>query len=54
MSIMSWNYRALENPWAVQALKGVIRREDPSLVFLMETKLNVEEMRKVKRDIGML
>lgn len=54
MSIMSWNCHGLENPWAVQALKGVIRREDPSLVFLMETKLNVEEMRKVKRDIGML
>ena len=54
ISIMSWNCRGLENPWAVQALKGVIRREDSSLVFLMETKLNVEEMRKVKRDIGML
>ena len=51
---MSWNCRGLENPWVVQALKGVIRREDSSLVFLMETKLNVEEMRKVKRDIGML
>ena len=47
MSIMSWNYRALENPWAVQALKRVIKKEDPGLVFLMETKLIVEEMKKV-------
>ena len=52
MSIMSWNCRGLGNPWAVQALKRVIKKEDPSLVFLMETKLIVEEMKKVQREIG--
>ena len=42
----------LGNPWTVQALKRVIKKEDPSLVFLMETKLIVEEMKNVQREIG--
>jgi len=32
----------------------VIRKEDPSLVFLMETKLVVEEMKKVQQEIGLV
>ena len=52
MNIMSWNCRGLGNPWTVQALKRVIKKEDPSLVFLMETKLIVEEMKNVQREIG--
>ena len=52
MNIMSWNCRVLGNPWTVQALKRVIKKEDPSLVFLMETKLIVEEMKNVQREIG--
>ena len=48
MNIMSWNCRGLGNPWTVQALKRVIKKEDPSLVFLMETKLIVEEMKNVQ------
>ncbi|XP_075658739.1 uncharacterized protein LOC142628549 [Castanea sativa] len=52
MSILSWNCLGLGTPWAVQALKKVIRKEDFSLVFLMETKLIVEEMKRVQREIG--
>ena len=54
MSIMSWNCRGLGNPWAVQALKRPIKREDPSLVFLMETKLEVDEMKGVQHEIGLV
>ena len=39
---------------AVQALKRAIKREDPSLVFLMETKLEVDEMKRVQHEIGMV
>ena len=52
MNIMSWNCRGLGNPWTVQALKRVIKKEDPSLVFLMETKLIMEKMKNVQREIG--
>ena len=54
MSIMSWNCRGLGNPWAVQALKRAIKKEDPSLVFLMETKLEVDEMKRVQQEIGLV
>jgi len=39
---------------AVQALKRAIKREDTSLVFLMETKLEVDEMKRVQHEIGMV
>ena len=48
MSILSWNCRGLGNPQTVNASKKVIRLEDPSFVFLMETKLNVDWMRSVR------
>uniref|UniRef100_A0A7N2MZT8 Uncharacterized protein n=1 Tax=Quercus lobata TaxID=97700 RepID=A0A7N2MZT8_QUELO len=54
MSIMSWNCRVLGNPWSVQALKRVIRKEGPNLVFLMETKLEKKDMKKVQEEIGIL
>ena len=54
VSIMSWNCRVLGNPWSVQALKRVIRKEGPNLVFLMETKLEKKDMKKVQEEIGIL
>ena len=54
MSIMSWNCRVLSNPWSVQTLKKVIRKEYPNLVFLMETKLEKKDMKKVQEEIGIL
>ena len=47
MSLISWNCRGLENSWTVKALQKVIQREEPILVFLMETKLNKEKVEKV-------
>ena len=54
MSIISWNCRGLGTPWVVQALKKAIRKEDPSLVFLMETKLIGSEMKKLQEEVGLL
>ena len=54
MSIISWNCRGLGTPWVVQALKKAIRKEDPSLVFLMETKLIGSEMKKFQEEVGLL
>ena len=47
MSLISWNCRGLGNPRTVKALQKVIQREEPILVFLMETKLNKDTAEKV-------
>ena len=52
MNALSWNCRGLRNLRTVRQLQEVIASEDPSLVFLMETKLSKEEMTKKKRTLG--
>ena len=58
MSAIAWNCRGLRNSRTVGALQKTVMEEDPSLVFLMETKFNVEEMveikHKLERDQGMI
>ena len=44
MNLLSWNYRGFGNPCIVNALKEMIRLEDPKIVFLMETKLDRDWM----------
>lgn len=51
MSAISWNCRGLGNPLIVNALQKVVIEEDPTLVFLMETKFDVMEMDEIKRKI---
>ena len=40
MNLLSWNCRGLGNLWTVNALKEVVKKEDPKIVFLMQTKSN--------------
>ena len=42
MSLLSWNIRTV---WALQK---VINKEDPTIVFLIETKSNLDWIMKVK------
>ncbi|KAK9689068.1 hypothetical protein RND81_09G033200 [Saponaria officinalis] len=49
MSLLSLNCRELGNPEAVGSLRDLLRREAPALVFLCETKLSSEEMRRIRR-----
>ena len=48
MSAIYWNYRGLGNPCTVKALQKVVLEEDPTLVFIIETKLVVLEMEDIK------
>ena len=48
MNLLSWNCRGLGNLRTVRALQKVINKEDPAIVFLMETKSDLEWMLKVK------
>ena len=45
MSILSWNYRGLGNQHAVNVLSHLMREKAPKILFLMETKQSVNEMR---------
>ena len=47
MSLLSWNYRRLRNCRIVRALVKVINKQDPNIVFLMETKSGLDWMLKV-------
>ncbi|XP_074274052.1 uncharacterized protein LOC141597484 [Silene latifolia] len=48
MNILSINCRGLGNPDTVSALRALVRREAPAIVFLCETKLCGREMRRAR------
>ena len=57
MNLLSWNCCELGNQTAVDVLSNLVREKAPSVLFLMETKQSVEEMRKLQADLpyrGML
>ena len=51
MSAICWNRQGLRNPRTVGNLQKSFLEEDPTLVFLMETKFNVEEMAEIKHKL---
>ena len=51
MSAVGWNCRGLGNPCTVKALQKLVMEEDPTLVFLIETKYVVSEMARIKRKL---
>ena len=53
MSLLSWNCQGLGNLWTVKALERAIKKEDPIIVFLMETKLCKEWIDKVKEECNL-
>ena len=48
MSLLSWNCRGTGNLRTVKALEKVVNKEEPKIVFLMETKSKREWLEKVK------
>ncbi|KAL5805657.1 hypothetical protein ACOSQ4_028390 [Xanthoceras sorbifolium] len=52
MSILCWNVRGLGSPRAFLALRKVIRKQSPNLVFLSETKLKGDWAARVKVQLG--
>ncbi|KAI5426912.1 hypothetical protein KIW84_032373 [Lathyrus oleraceus] len=52
MKILSWNCRGYGSPRAVRALVRFIQNEKPMMVFLMETKLNANEVLRIKRKLN--
>jgi hypothetical protein len=52
MIVLSWNYRRLENLWAILDLCRLVKEKRPNLVFLMETKLQVHCLESIKVRVG--
>ena len=52
MSCIIWNARGLGNPKAIHNLHRLIADEDPSLLFLCETKLVSGQCRNFKYTFG--
>ena len=51
MTILSWNCWGLGNQRAVKVLSHLVRVKAPKILFLMETKRTVEEMRSIQADL---
>ncbi|XP_042974662.1 uncharacterized protein LOC122306298 [Carya illinoinensis] len=52
MKTISWNSRGLGNPRGVRTLRDLVRREDPEVLFLMETKMSSWQMERIRVSMG--
>ena len=52
MSILSLNCRGLGNPQTVRELREVVKHEDPKVVFLMETRLELKNIESLRVKLG--
>lgn len=52
MSYLSYNYRGLGKACAIIRLTNLVRREDPKVVFLMETKCERKKMEDIRIRLG--
>ncbi|GMI67917.1 hypothetical protein HRI_000461000 [Hibiscus trionum] len=52
MKVLSWNVRGLGKTQTVNRLKNSLRRSNPQVLFLMETKLNARRMERVRHMCG--
>lgn len=52
MRLIVWNYQGLGNPRTVLYLKELIRSKNPSVLFLIETKMNSYRLNKIRRQCG--
>lgn len=53
MKILSWNSRGLENPQGIQALRDLVKKKVPKIMFIQETKLADKRMERLKFGLGM-
>ena len=53
MKIFSLNCRGLGNPETVSELHRIVKKEDPSIVFLMETRLDLRNLEFLRVRLGL-
>ena len=52
MNLLSWNYRKLGNPYAVNALHSLVRAQGPKILFLVEIKLDTKCFEYIRLRLG--
>ena len=52
MTCLSWNCRGLGNPEAVRELRSIVKLEGPTLLFVMETKIQAKRVEALKYSLG--
>ena len=53
MNFLSLNCHGLGNPQTVRELHDLVKQEDPKIVFLSETRLELEKLEVVRSKLGM-
>ncbi|KAL0370676.1 UNVERIFIED_CONTAM: putative mitochondrial protein [Sesamum angustifolium] len=53
MSCLSLNCQGFRGPWTIHHLRELVRRHNPPLVFLIETKCDNRRMVSIKRNLDM-
>ncbi|XP_028075737.1 uncharacterized protein LOC114277953 [Camellia sinensis] len=53
MKILCWNCRGLGNPRTVRFLQLLLKKEVPTMVFLVETKLDARAMERIRCKLGL-
>ena len=51
MNILSWNCQGCGNLRAVTVLSHLVREKSPKILFLIETKQTVDEMRRIQANL---
>lgn len=52
MSTLSWNCGGLGNPWTVRELLGMVCKQQPNFIIIMETKFVTCQMEQVRLRMG--
>ncbi|KAL9681852.1 hypothetical protein QQ045_013641 [Rhodiola kirilowii] len=52
MAILAWNCRGLGSPFAIRALKDVVKASFPRIIGVPETKLDKKKCEAVKLKLG--
>lgn len=52
MSYLSWNCQGLGSDLTIRSLREIINRNRPAIVFLMETKVKHNRLKKCSQDMG--
>ena len=51
MIILSWNFWGLRNQRLVKVLSYLVREKAPKILFLIEIKQSIDEMRRIQADL---
>jgi hypothetical protein len=52
MSLLCWNCQGLGNLWIIQELQSLVKNKKPHFLFLIETKVKVGVLQRLRYSLG--